>query len=205
MGQNDMIIGGEDALRQKWMDRKKPAIWPEFFVKAVEDPSASAEAGRVVFRDEEWCNMHHKGEVPRIIPESVKRLKQDRNIWPYIAVAYEAWRAGKEEVADGIDLKTWPLITPAQLRNCQNMNLRSVEDLATLPDGGVSKIGPGGRDLQRKAIRWLEGANDAGKAAIAAANLQRQNEEMAADLENIKAQLAALKAEKSGGNRSKSG
>lgn len=187
-----MMIGTEGEL-ESWRS-KKPAVHPEFFLKPVEDSKASQVSGRVVFKDEEWVNIHKRGELGHVTPMPVKMLKKDGNLWPYLANAYEAWRAGLDEPLEGTALKNWPHITPSFMRNCENMGVRTVEDLANLPDGSLRHIGMGAIDLRQKARNWLNASSDVGKTTEQMTALQSENRRLAQMVEEMNKRLKAMEA-----------
>jgi hypothetical protein len=77
---------------------------------------------------------------------------------PFATAAYEAWKDGREAPVNGIDLKNWPGVTPAQLKMCQGCNIRTVEDLAESNADSIRKMGMGGVALKDKAISYLKSA-----------------------------------------------
>lgn len=189
-----MLIGSEQQL-EKWRDTK-PAIFVEFFHKPVEDKKATLEAGRIVYKDEEWANIHKRGELGHVVPMPVKMLKQDSTLWPFVAQQYEGWKAGLDPEIEGTPLKAWPHITPAFLRNCEAVNVFNVESLANLPDGALRHIGPGAIDLRNKARAYLNASNDIGKATEKMAALESENANLRDSIEELRKAVAELSADK---------
>ena len=83
---------------------------------------------------------------------------------PYYIQAYEAWKAGLDIPANGLDVKNWPGVTPAQLKTCQEAGVRTVEDLAAANADTIRRLGMGGLSLVEKAKVYLDNA-ETNKAA----------------------------------------
>ncbi len=188
-----MIIGGGADL-ERWRDQS-PRIFVEWEMRAVEDRAATEREGRIVYVDEEWGNIHKKGELGHIIPYRVRDLKRNSVLWPHISNSYEAWKAGQDAPIQGTPLKEWPLLTAAQLRNCAGMNVLSVEDLANLADGALRFIGGEAVALRQKARNWLNASNDAGKAAATLTRLEKENEDLKARLAELTKAVDAMRGD----------
>lgn len=188
-----MIIGGGQDL-ERWRDQS-PRIFVEWELRAVEDKAATEREGRVVYRDEEWGNVHKKGELGHVIPYRVRDLKKNHVLWPHVSNSYEAWKAGQDAPIEGTPLKEWPLATAAQIRNCAGMNVLSVEDLANLADGALRFIGGEAVALREKARNWLNASNDAGKAAAQITRLEAENEKLSEMVRNLTESVELLRRE----------
>jgi hypothetical protein len=188
-----MIIGGGQDL-ERWRDQS-PRIFVEWELRAVEDRAETERQGRIVYRDEEWGNIHKKGELGHVIPYRVKDLKRNSVLWPHISNSYEAWKAGLDAPIEGTPLKEWPLITAAQLRNCTGMNVLSVEDLANLADGAMRFIGGEAVALREKARNWLNAASDVGKAAATITRLEEENQKLMMMVRKLTEDVEAMRGE----------
>ncbi len=188
-----MIIGGANDL-ERWRDQT-PRVFVEWEMRAVEDKEATEREGRIVYHDEEWGNIHKKGELGHVIPYKVKDLKKNTVLWPHVSNSYEAWKAGRDAPVEGTPLKEWPLLTAAQLRNCIGMNVLSVEDLANLADGALRFIGGEAVALRQKARNWLNASADAGKAAAQITRLEAENESLHEQLRALTEAVEALRGE----------
>ena len=188
-----MIIGGGQDL-ERWRDQS-PRIFVEWELRPVEDKESTEREGRIVYRDEEWGNIHKKGELGHVIPYRVRDLKRNTVLWPHVSNSYEAWRTGLDAPIEGHPLKEWPLITAAQIRNCASMNVLSVEDLANLADGAMRFIGGEAVALREKARNWLNAASDVGKAAATITRLESENETLKEQLRKLSEDVDALRGE----------
>lgn len=144
---------------------EKHGFYVDFEQRPIEDREASMKEGHPVFKDQDIAVITMPGGslvVDKIIDEALL------NEWrhgagrkppsPFAVTAYEAWKAGKDIPVNGIDLKNWPGVTPAQLKNCQALNIRTVEDLSTCDADALRRLGMGGVALKDKAISYLESA-----------------------------------------------
>lgn len=87
---------------------------------------------------------------------------------------YQFWLKNEEPPVSGTPIKGWPLLSPAQQRVILNAGIRSVEDLAQLPDSELGVIGVGAQDMKQRAKSWIAAASDGGKLAAENAELRSQ-------------------------------
>lgn len=165
------------------MEDTKPFV--EFYIEAVKDGPASHKEGRVVYKDAEFVRIIPMGDAKLVIEKEVDEHDKRR-----FSDEYEAWKKGEEAPVHGTHLKKWPLATPADIKNCALINVRSVEQLAGLNDDGLRALGMGSRTLQAKAKEWLKSAHSTGKVAEEIHGLKVRSDEME---EIIKEQLELIK------------
>lgn len=109
--------------------------------------------------------------------------------WSIIGRAYEAWKSGQEIPLEGTPLGVWPGINEAQAAAFRAAGMKTVEQVATMPDSAAARVAlPGVRDLQKQAQAFLE-AEDRG---VAARRLTDQDEKIAALQEQLAAAMALL-------------
>ena len=173
----------------------------EFKLVAVEDREASIREGRFVAKDVEYCTIIPIGDGTNGNLSVEKQV--DDNIRMRFSSQYEAWKKGQEMPVEGSPLKLWPVISPAQLEMCLRSNVRTVEDLASLPDQFLSKLGLGARALQNKAKDWINSGNSQGKVAeelsalkVALDELKRQNEEKDQTIQTLISELSSSREAK---------
>jgi hypothetical protein len=203
--------------------KERPA-YVRFEKRVVEDRDASLKAGRFVGRDVVYALITPPGSKD-IIPREVESTKDstgriiNQGWLDYLETqvtegrlpdqflesyrrAYEKWKKGEEVPVNGTPIKTWPVLSPAQITNLIAMNIHTVEDLAALNEEGKARFGMGIIELQRKAINWLEAANSLGGVAaritaleVEHAALKEQNDRQRAMIEKLQAENKALKRE----------
>lgn len=161
-----------------------------FEVRAIEDRAKSNSEGHWVGRDIEVAlitpvgGKHtHEQEVTKDLLAMWKNIPENK----YRFDAYMAWKEGVEAPVNGSDLKNWPPISPAQIKQFNARNIRSVEELAEIPDDYLSSFGPGSRALRDKAREWIKSSSDIGKVVAEMSELR----ERLANLESDNAKLIA--------------
>lgn len=117
---------------------------PFFRWEAIEDKDGK-------FVDVVYVMIINKGDSKTII-EREKR-PEDETRWP---AHWKAFVEGSEAPLEGIPLKDFPAMTPADIATCQRYHVRTVEDLAVYPDGQLKNLGGRGTSLKRKAAQFLE-------------------------------------------------
>jgi hypothetical protein len=186
-------------LRQR---EGKPA-YIEFETVPVELTRRSQEEGRYVAEDVDFVTVRQIGSN-----DSVKFIVKDWLDQNKIEVmqgrlspqhdelyreSYRRWKAGQEMPVQGTPIKSWPVISPAQVNSCLAIHVRTVEELATLNDEGLKRLGMGGIALKQKAEAWLAQAQDKGPLTMEMAKLKQENDLLKANLESLQATVAELK------------
>jgi len=92
-----------------------------------------------------------KGD-PKSVVEREKRLEDEKR-WPGY---WEAFQKGTEAPLEGIPLKEFPALTPADIATCHRYHIRTVEDLADYPDVQLKNLGSRGTSLKLKAVKFIE-------------------------------------------------
>jgi hypothetical protein len=160
-------------------------FYVEFELRAEEDRGATMKTGHPVFQDVEVAVITMPGGnlvvdkfvTPELLDEW-KRGNTRKPPSPFALHAYDAWKEGREAPVNGIDLKNWPGVTPAQLKMCQGCNIRTVEDLADANADSIRKMGMGAVALKNKATSYM-----------ASAGTNRNSEEVAA----LKVEMESLR------------
>lgn len=168
----------------------------------VEDRDESVKAGRKVMKSVDIAYITPSGSkdrIPRIVADWFRDLAQqvDEQRYPqawlqHHEANYEAWKKGQARVLNGTALATWPGIGPAQAQNCQAIGVLTVEDLASLNDEGIRRLGHGAQDLKMRARAFIEAARDGGRVSQEVTALQMQNEQLRLQNETMAQQLAEL-------------
>lgn len=163
-------------------ERQGDRVIPFFLVQAVQ---VGEEDGHPKYEDREFVEIRHPGDRSYKHVEEVTTEHKKR--WPTV---YAAFKEGLEVPEAGTPLKMWPVLTPAEVANFTALGIRVVEDLATVPDGDLHRLGHAARTYRDKAAAWLESA---AKGAASVKAIQRAE---AAEMENaaLKKQLADLAA-----------
>jgi|TARA_R110000751_G_scaffold80855_1_gene162978 hypothetical protein len=182
-------------------DNEKRPCYIEFELDAVEDRDASIEQGMPVYKDVEIAHLTPIGcQGTNVVQKFITAKQLDE--WrfgdnrrqgpvPYYIEAYEAWKAGLAIPANGLDIKNWPGVTPAQLKTCQEAGVRTVEDLGEANADTIRRLGMGSLLLVQKAKIYLENA-ETNKAAEEISALRMQMADLKTLLDTQKDQISEL-------------
>lgn len=154
----------------------------EFYMDSVPSAFQSEKAGHPVYVEMPFIRIVIPGSQNTIIETKVDETHKRR--FP------EQWRRFQaDQSTEGVTgwrLEQWPQVNTAQVKNLKYMNVHTVEALAGLSDSAAQSIGMGVMELRTKA-----------KAALAAAAGNANNEAQAAELEQLRNDMAALRAQMS--------
>lgn len=98
---------------------------------------------------------------------------------------YERWKSGQDVPLNGIPIRGWLVISPAQQETLVARGIHTIEDLAAINAEGIQRIGMGGMELKNKAVAALQAAKDT-------APLVMKNAQLESELSLLKANFADL-------------
>lgn len=150
-----------------------------FFTDAVQSELKTKEQGHPVFDDTEMIEIRVPGDSTTIIRVPVTNEYRSR-----FPDEYNAYKANAAMPETGTPLEQWAALSPSQIAQFKAQNIRTVEQLAEVADSNANFMGA--NELRTKAKAYLKTAQD---AAIV--------EKQEAALEELRAEIAALKAAKS--------
>lgn len=167
---------------QKEMDK---SLLVKFYMKTVPDQAATEEAGRPMFKDVEYIDIRvvgkKNGGVARPArPHDFERFPQH----------YAMFKNRIEAPVEGTPLSEWPVIARSTVETLAFMNVKTVEQLAELSDTYCSQI-MGGHGFKDKAKKFLAYADEV-KVETDKIALKEENEQLRADMAEMKAQIEAL-------------
>lgn len=142
---------------QEWIDLagdKSDNARPRFYLRPVYMRFESEKQGNPVYKDVEYVEIHVPGEIKNIVDRKVRDADKER--W---RPQYAAFKA-QESKEFGTPIHNLPNLHPSQIALMQHINIRSIEDLASLTDSGLETLGPGARELQKMATAYLEKSDD---------------------------------------------
>jgi hypothetical protein len=172
----------------------------EFYLNAQLDEKATEAAGGVPqYVDKPFVKIYVPGDQFNVVDQpawiDARHPNAHNNRFPK---QWAAFKANESQTSDGMPLKDFPLLAESQRKTLAFLEIRTVEQLASLSDDHCQKL-PGGNELKRKAALYLDGRKDASHALKMAADLESRNAESAklkADMAEMQAQLAELKKTK---------
>jgi uncharacterized protein YdcH (DUF465 family) len=145
-----------------------------FFYKNVHNKLESQQAGRPVFKEKTYIEIRVAGQ--RDVQACRPVTYADKQRFPR---HYEAFEKRVEPPTEGMPLLEFPAITRTQAEELSFMNVKTVEQLASMKDANLSKF-MNGYKLRDQAVKWLE------------SNTLAVDD---AEKENLKEQVAAMKAQ----------
>ena len=98
---------------------------------------------------------------------------------------WEAFNQQRSQYGEQTMLETWEGLNDGQIRNFKAFNVQTVEQLANLTDGLIDKVGPGTRELVRRANAWIESTTAAAKEAALTKALQQSEDRIALQAQQI--------------------
>lgn len=123
---------------------------PRFYLRDVQNQPRSAEAGRPIFDLVPYVEILMPGQRSTVVDRKV--TNEDKARWP---AQWDRFEKGLAESVDGTPLEQWALLNRAQVAELRALNIRTVEQVAALDDAALQRIGPGARDLQKRARQHL--------------------------------------------------
>lgn len=180
-----------------------------FGLKTEEDRAASLAAGHIILRDVHYAFITPHGSKDRhekrvedwfpVIDQAVREERMPQEWVNYYKAAYAAWKAGEEIPLTGTPLRNWPLLTPAQIENCKQFKVLTVEDLAASNEETIMRLGIGGRGLVDKAKNYLQAqGSDASKLTQTLTALQTENAQLKGQVEQMDQVIKVMQAQLQG-------
>ena len=137
----------------------------EFFVRAVENQRKTKAEGRPIYDDREYVRIRFPADNKRehVAPAHelhyVTHLKKQMTYAQRFQGAYEAFKKDHTaEYVEGTPLSELPILTEGKRKELRAQNIRTVEQLAGLPDASMKRLGMGARDLVEAAQTFLKNA-----------------------------------------------
>jgi dsDNA-binding SOS-regulon protein len=149
-----------------------------FFYKNVQNKLESQQLGRPVFKEKTYIEIRVAGQ--RDVQACRPVTYADKQRFPR---HYEAFEKRVEPPTEGMPLIEFPAITRTQAEELSFMNVKTVEQLASMKDANLSKF-MNGYKLRDQAVKWLESNTLAVDDA--------EKEELRATVADMKDQIAKL-------------
>lgn len=112
------------------------ALQVRFFIRPRQDMQATNREGRPIFNDVEYVSISAPGDRLSTVERPATRKDKAR-----FKEHYAAFLDGKREAVSGTPLEKWPLMTGSQVEELKFFKIRTVEQLALMPDGNLPNIG----------------------------------------------------------------
>lgn len=146
---------------------------PHFHMDAFQNKAKSEQEGRPIFDEKEMVRIVLPGDKHLTWVGEV--TDEHRQRWPE---QYAAFKRGEERAASGTPLEQWtsPNMTRSRVAELKALNILAVEELASVPDSALTKIGMGARELREEARAYIDSAKDNSANAAMAARIAQLEE-----------------------------
>jgi hypothetical protein len=188
-----------DAIEAATRQRETPApargnirvtdgVIPMFYTTEVEDKRASDEAGRPIYRSEDWIEILVPGSRDRV---RTPVRKEHRARFPE---QWESYKRGDDrDVAGGTPIGEWQGISRTRAAELKAQSFYTVEQLATASDQQIARLGHDARALQKQAQDYIAGREVLESERKLRAEIESQYATAAAELAELRRELAALR------------
>lgn len=186
-------------------DAKPPYV--EFEVRAIEDRNESIAKGHYVAKDVIYALITPAGSKDRIervatewlahIDAESHKGRFDPRWVQYYQDGFNRFKAGQEVPLSGTPLSQWPGLSPSQHRMLTDINIRTIEDLASATEEAIGYIGMGARALVQRAKAYLEStqsnqlAEENTALKLRVESLEAKNKELEENLCSLQASTGA--------------
>ena len=172
------------------LERKDISVFPHNF--RVDHKPIKDKPGE--FREVHWVDLIKRGSGEKT-PRPISEVKQDEVVWRFVKPYYEAWLEGQEEPTDGTPIDAVPFIPPSIVPHLKNLHIKTVEDLASLNDADMERVGMGAPGWRNKARTYLESVKDNAAVIEAKQALTEANAALQKEIEELKQQVNQLVAQ----------
>lgn len=167
----------------------KDTCRPLFRMEAKQNKAKTLTEGRPIFDQVPFVTIISPGDNKNV-PDT-KVLDEHRQRWPR---QWEAFEKGLEQPIDGTPINQWPILNNAQVAELKALNIHTIEEMASLSDGGTQQI-VGLMTLKQQAIAHLATSKDDGVVYEALDKVEKLEERMTAMLQENKELRAAVESQ----------
>ena len=125
-----------------------------FYKRPIHNEVLSAQHGRPMYVDMDYVRIQQPGETSQVVDRPTK--EDDKRRWP---AQWNAYAAGKDQVAEGTPLGLLFPRHPAAIANLQALGIMTVEHLANASATAIAAIGMNGQDYVNYAQKYINGAS----------------------------------------------
>ena len=167
----------------------KDTCRPLFRMEAKQNKAKTLTEGRPIFDQVPFVTIISPGDNKNV-PDT-KVLDEHRQRWPR---QWEAFEKGLEQPINGTPINQWPILNNAQVAELKALNIHTIEEMASLSDGGTQQI-VGLMTLKQQAIAHLATSKDDGVVYEALDKVEKLEERMTAMLQENKELRAAVESQ----------
>lgn len=143
---------------------RKDNAHARFYMHPVQNKALSEKEDRPIFEDKEMVEIRIPGDKHISWVGPVTEAQKIEGQWidsrQRFPEAYAAFKRGEQVAMVGTPLEQWPnpRLTAARVAELKALNIFSVEDLASVSDSNLAKMGMGGREMRQSARDYIEKA-----------------------------------------------
>lgn len=156
-------------------------LFVQFFVQAVQNNFKSEQASRPIFDEVEMVRIMTPGARDVFVSKASVQYQMR------FPKQYAAFKAGKELPLEGTPLEEVPFLSVSQVAELKAINVRTLEQLANMPDNLAQQI-MGNFGLRQKAQNYIAIAKDQAPTM----QLQGELEKRDIEIKALKEQMALL-------------
>lgn len=178
--------------------RSSHGMYVEFYMHPKEDPEASIDQGRPIFKEVPYIKIMVPGDKNSVVQRPVLTGQHPNHDNNRFHNEYIAFKDGLMTPVEGTILEQWPQITRSQVLELQYLGIMTVEHLANLNDGKAGQF-MGLSGLKQKAQKFLDvTALDAPLVQLQEELVERDNkiDTLENAMDEMKNELAELKGGK---------
>jgi len=129
-------------------------VFASFYDEAIKNEEESEKQGVPVFDERTFINI----KIPNSVDDISRPIQEaDKKRFPQ---SWQAYLTGKEPVESGFPLEEWPQLTVSELKVCHAVGVKTVEQLAALPDSGLHRLGVNGQGMKTRAQKFLNSVGE---------------------------------------------
>lgn len=173
-----------------------------FETRAMERYKLATEGGELYYIDKDFALVTPHGSkdtVEKELPEwfnhlegEVRQGRMEREWLAAYRESYRIWKESGEVPVIGTPIKNWPIATPSEVKNLNNVGIRAVEDLANANEEVIARLGMGARGLKQKAVDWVQSNTDQAPLVQQLSALRGVNKGLEHRIGELEAMMAGL-------------
>lgn len=133
------------------MNGDEKGTFIQMFYGAILQPHASAEAGKDVYKEEEFIKIFFAGNNQTTVERQMTEHDKMR-----FSAQRALWKSNAQDINLGTPLEKMKSLNLAVIADLKRLNIFTVEALADLSSQGCQTLGMGANMWKQDAIKWLE-------------------------------------------------
>lgn len=174
--------------------KSEDGLLVEFYTDAVAQGAESEKAGRPIFKDVE----HVRIIVPGDNRTEVVRVATDADKERFSRI-YDHYKSTGEKSAVGTPVEEWPTLTKSQAKELKGLNIRTVEQLASMTGAAHEALPPEFKPQVARAQAFLAQAgatSDVQRFATENERLRAENARLQEEIDRLAGDLRAAREAK---------